>query len=52
MLISAYEVENDRVFRGYAKYGVIDIFIKKPLTIERLCKEADNQIQIFKLKNK
>jgi DNA-binding NtrC family response regulator len=47
MLISAYEVENDPVFRGYVKEGVIDVFIHKPMTIECLCKEVDNQIQAY-----
>jgi DNA-binding NtrC family response regulator len=52
MLISAYEVENDPVFRAYVKEGVIDVFIHKPLNIECLCKEVDNQIQAYQLKNK
>jgi DNA-binding NtrC family response regulator len=52
ILISAYEVENDPVFRGYAKEGVIDVFIHKPITIECLCKEVDNQIQAYQFKNK
>jgi DNA-binding NtrC family response regulator len=52
ILISAYEVENDPVFRKYIKEGVIDLFINKPVTIERLCKEVDNEIQNFKLRKK
>jgi DNA-binding NtrC family response regulator len=52
ILISAYEVENDPVFRKYMKEGVIDLFINKPVTIERLCKEVDNEIQNFKLRKK
>ena len=52
ILISAYEVKNDPVFRGYVKEGVIDIFIHKPMTIECLCKEVDHQIQAYQLKNK
>lgn len=36
ILISAYEVENNPVFRGYAKEGVIDVFIHKPITIENV----------------
>jgi DNA-binding NtrC family response regulator len=52
ILISAYEVENDPVFRGYVKEGVIDVFIHKPMTIECLCKEVDNQIQAYQLKDK
>ena len=52
ILISAYEVENDPVFRGYVKEGVIDLFIHKPMTIECLCKEVDNQIQTYQLKKR
>jgi DNA-binding NtrC family response regulator len=52
ILMSAYEVENDPVFRGYVKEGVIDVFIHKPMTIECICKEVDNQIQTYKLKIK
>lgn len=52
ILISAYEVDNDPVFRGYVKEGVIDVFIHKPMTTECLCKEVDNQIQAYQLRNK
>jgi DNA-binding NtrC family response regulator len=38
LLISAYDVQYDPVFRGYVKERVIDLFINKPVTIERLCK--------------
>jgi DNA-binding NtrC family response regulator len=52
ILISAYEVENDPVFQGYVNEGVIDVFIQKPMTIGCLCKEVNNQIQAYQLKNK
>jgi len=52
ILITAYEIENDPVFREYVKEGVIDVFIHKPMTIECLCKEVDNQIQAYQLNNK
>ena len=41
ILISAYEVDNDPVFRGYVKERVIDSFIQKPITIRDLCKEVN-----------
>ena len=41
ILISAYEVENDPVFRGYVKERVIDSFIQKPIAIRDLCKEVN-----------
>ncbi|MGV8107326.1 MAG: response regulator [Nitrososphaerota archaeon] len=41
ILISAYEVDNDPVFRGYVKERVIDSFIQKPIAIGDLCKEVN-----------
>ena len=41
ILISAYEVDNDPVFRGYVKEHVIDSFIQKPIAIRDLCKEVN-----------
>lgn len=41
ILISAYEVDNDPVFRGYVKERVIDSFIQKPIAIRDLCKEVN-----------
>ena len=41
ILISAYEVDNDPVFRGYVKERVIDSFIQKPIAIRDLCKEIN-----------
>ncbi len=52
ILISAYKVENDPVFRGYVKEGILDLFIHKPITIECLCKEVNIQIQAYQVKNK
>ena len=52
ILISAYVVENDPVFRGYVKEGILDLFIHKPITIECLCKEVNIQIQAYQVKNK
>jgi two-component system response regulator YesN len=43
ILISAYEVDNDPVFRGFVKEGVIDKFIHKPITIRGLCQEVSCQ---------
>lgn len=50
ILMSAYEVENDPVFRGYLKEGILDLFIHKPMTIECLCKEVNVQIQAHRLR--
>jgi DNA-binding NtrC family response regulator len=45
ILISAYEVENEPVFQRYVKEGIIDKFIQKPMTMNYLCREVENQLQ-------
>ena len=54
ILISAYEVDDDPVFRGFVKEGVIDKFIHKPITIRGLCQEVSYQINSYqtKMRNK
>jgi len=47
ILISAYEVENDPVFQGYVKEGIIDILIQKPIPIEVLCERAKQHINAY-----
>jgi DNA-binding NtrC family response regulator len=50
ILISAYEVDNDPVFRGYVKERVIDIFIHKPITISNLYQEVSYQVNLYQTK--
>lgn len=45
ILISAYAVENEPVFQRYVKEGIIDKFIQKPMTMNYLCNEVNNQLQ-------
>lgn len=45
ILISAYEVENEPIFQRYLKEGIIDKFIQKPMTMNYLCNEVNNQLQ-------
>jgi DNA-binding NtrC family response regulator len=45
ILISAYEVENEPLFQRYVKEGIIDKFIQKPMTMNYLCREVENQLQ-------
>ena len=54
ILISAYEVDNDPVFRGYVKEGVIDKFIHKTITVRALCQEVSYQVNSYqtKMRNK
>ncbi|CAN5498788.1 hypothetical protein BH18THE1_BH18THE1_10080 [soil metagenome] len=51
ILISAYEVENDSVFQQYIKEGIIDKFIKKPITITGLCQQVSDQVISYRSKN-
>jgi response regulator RpfG family c-di-GMP phosphodiesterase len=45
ILISAYEVENDPIFERFMQDGIIDKFIQKPMTMNYLCREVNNQLQ-------
>jgi DNA-binding NtrC family response regulator len=45
ILISAFEVENEPVFQRFMKEGTIDKFIQKPMTLNYLCREVNNQLQ-------
>jgi len=49
ILISAYEVENDVIFRQYMKEGIIDSFIEKPVTIRRLCQRVRDEFMVYQL---
>jgi len=46
ILMSAYEVENEPVFKKFVDEGIIDKFIQKPMTMNYLCREVDNQLQV------
>ena len=50
ILISAYEVDNDPVFRGYVKEGYINSFIQKPISIRDLYQEVSRQIDSYQTK--
>ena len=49
ILMSAYEVQNDKIFFQYVKKGIIDKFFKKPISITALRKEVNNQIHAYEL---
>ena len=54
VLMSAYEIDNDPVFRGYVKQGVIDKFIQKPISVRTFYEQVSYQLVSFhtKLRNK
>ena len=49
ILMSAYEVQNDKIFFQEVKKGIIDKFLKKPISITALRKEVNNQTHAYKL---
>jgi hypothetical protein len=49
--MSAYEVENEKDFKGFMNEGVIDKFIQKPVTLNCLCEEVNDQVHAYQLKN-
>jgi DNA-binding NtrC family response regulator len=49
ILISAYDIEDDVVFQHYLKLGIIDSFIAKPVTINRLCQKVRDEFMVHQL---
>jgi DNA-binding NtrC family response regulator len=49
ILLSAYEVENDAIFKQYMKEGIIDSFMEKPVTISDLCQRVRDEFQVYQL---
>lgn len=44
ILTSAYDVDEDNKFQEYTKKGIIDLFLAKPVTINRLCQEVSDMV--------
>ena len=47
ILVSAYEVKEDKVFQKYMKDGTIDLFIEKPIPIDWLRQKVREQVEVF-----
>lgn len=47
ILVSAYEVKEDKIFQKYMKDGTIDLFIEKPIPIDWLRQKVREQIETF-----
>ena len=45
MLLSAFDMQDNTDFQIYLKEGVIDSFIEKPITINRLCQKVKDEIK-------
>ena len=48
VLISAFEVESDPIFKQYIQDGIIDNFMKKPIRINSFCSEVSDQMHDFR----
>lgn len=49
MLVSAFDMQDNPNFQKYLKDGVIDSFLEKPITINRLCQEVRDEVKIYDL---
>ena len=47
ILVSAYEVKEDKIFRKYMKDGTIDLFIEKPIPIDWLRQKVREQVEAY-----
>ena len=47
ILVSAYEVKEDKIFQKYMKDGTIDLFIEKPIPIDWLRQKVREQVEVF-----
>jgi DNA-binding NtrC family response regulator len=51
ILMSAYNFDEDKLFRDYMEQGIIDSSIEKPVTIQRLCQAVRDELEIYQLQN-
>jgi DNA-binding NtrC family response regulator len=47
ILVSAYEVKEDKIFQKYMKDGTIDLFIEKPIPIDWLRQKVREQVEAY-----
>jgi DNA-binding NtrC family response regulator len=47
ILVSAFNVKEDKVFQKYMKDGTIDLFIEKPIPIDWLRQKVREQVQAY-----
>jgi DNA-binding NtrC family response regulator len=52
ILVSAYEVKEDKIFQKYMKDGTIDLFIERPIPIDWLRQEVREQVEVFEKRRK
>ena len=49
MLVSAFDMQDNLEFQKCLKDGIINSFIEKPITINRLCEEVRNEVEAYEL---
>lgn len=52
MLLSAFDMQDNPDFQKYLKDGIIDSFLEKPISINRLCQEVKDEIETYDLGSK
>ena len=52
MLLSAFDMQDNPDFQKYLKDGIIDSFLEKPITINRLCREVRDEVETYDLGSK
>lgn len=51
ILVSAFNVKEDKVFQKYMKDGTIDLFIEKPIPIDWLRQKVREQVEAYEKEN-
>lgn len=51
ILVSAFNVKEDKVFQKYMKDGTIDLFIEKPIPIDWLRQKVREQVEEYEKEN-
>ena len=51
ILVSAFNVKEDKVFQKYMKDGTIDLFIEKPIPIDWLRQKVREQVEAYEREN-
>jgi len=52
MLLSAFDMQDNPDCQKYLKDGIIDSFLEKPITINRLCQEVRDEVETYDLGSK
>lgn len=47
MLVSAFDMHESSDLKKYLKDGIVNSFLEKPITINRLCEEVRNEVEAY-----